>query len=87
VVTALRMAVVTDKVSVDVVDGLANMEMVQALGVSGVPTVIVNDRLSTEGSVPDESLLELVIHATDPSRPPPGITSVPFRSCGRLDVD
>ena len=83
-VTALRMAVAGPRVRTDVVDALAGMDLVREWDVSGVPTMILNGRLSLEGTVPDGSLLELVAHAADPSRPPPAITSVPFRSCGRL---
>ena len=83
-VTALRMAVASTRVRVDVVDALAGMDLVREWDVSGVPTMILNGRLSLEGTVPDDSLLELAAHAADPSRPAPSITSVPFRACGRL---
>jgi alkyl hydroperoxide reductase subunit AhpF len=86
VVTAIRMALAGDRFRVDVVDGIGGMDLVREWGVSGVPTVILDERLSVEGPVPEEVLLEFVRHAADPSYPPPAISSVPFRSCGRLEV-
>jgi alkyl hydroperoxide reductase subunit AhpF len=86
VLSAIQMALASERLRVDVVDGIAGMELVRERGVSGVPTVILNGRLSVEGPVPGESLLEFVRHAADPSHPPPAITSVPYPSCGRLEV-
>jgi alkyl hydroperoxide reductase subunit AhpF len=83
--SAIRMGLASDRVRVDVVDGIAGMDLVREWGVSGVPTVILNGRLSVEGPVPEESLLEFVRHAADPSHPPPAIASVPYPSCGRLE--
>ena len=85
--SAIRMGVASDRLRVDVVDGIAGMDLVREWGVSGVPTVILNGRLSVEGPVPEESLLEFVRHAADPSHPPPAIASVPYPSCGRLEPD
>lgn len=86
VLSAIRMAVASERVRVDVVDGIGGMELVQEWGVSGVPTVILDGRISVEGPVPEESLLEFVLHAADPSHPAPAITSVPYPSCGRLEA-
>ncbi len=86
VMTAIRMALVTDRLQVDVVDGIGGMDLVREWGVTGVPTVILNGRISVEGPVPQETLMEFVRHAADSSHPPPAISSVPFLSCGRLDV-
>jgi predicted DsbA family dithiol-disulfide isomerase len=78
------MALASDRVRVDVVDGVSGMEMVREWGISGVPTVVLNDRFSVEGPVPEDSLYEFFLHAGDDSHAPPAISSVPFRSCGRL---
>jgi hypothetical protein len=78
------MGLATDRLAVEVVDGMAGIELVREFGVSGVPTVLLDDRLSLENPSPDESLLDFVLHAADRSRPAPVVASVPFRGCGRL---
>ena len=83
-VTTVGMGLASDRLRVDVVDGMAGMELVRELGVSGVPTVVLDDRLSAENPSPDESLLQFVLHAADRSKPAPAVASVPFRACGRL---
>ncbi|HJV08595.1 MAG TPA: hypothetical protein VJ653_02915 [Acidimicrobiales bacterium] len=83
-VTTVGMGLATDRFSVEVVDGMAGMDLVRRLGVSGVPTVVLDDRLSLENPSPGESLLEFVLHAGDKTKPRPLVASVPFRGCGRL---
>lgn len=83
-VTTVAMGLSTDRLQVDVVDGIAGMDLVRELGVTGVPTVVLDDRLSLENPSPDDSLLSFVLHAADRSRPAPAVASVPFRACGRL---
>ena len=83
-VTTVGMGLASDRVPVEVVDGIAGMDLVRRLGISGVPTVVLDDRLSLENPSPDDNLLEFVLHAADQSRPRPMVASVPFRACGRL---
>lgn len=83
-VTTIGMGLATDRLHVDVVDGFAGMDLVREFGVSGVPTVVLDDRLSVENPSPNESLLEFVLHAADRSRPAPAVPAVPFMGCGRL---
>ena len=84
-VTTIGMGLAGDRVHVEVVDGIAGMGLVRELGVSGVPTVVLDDRLSLENPSPDDGLLASVLHAADQSRPRPVVATVPFRGCGRLD--
>ena len=84
-VTTVGMGLASDWFTVEVVDGIAGMDLVRELGVSGVPTIVLDDGLSLENPSPDDSLLDFVLHAADRSRPPPRVASVPFRACGRLD--
>lgn len=84
-VTTVAMGLASDRLHVEVVDGMAGMVLVRELGVSGVPTVVLDGRLSLENPPADESLLDFVLHAADRSRRPPAMVSVPFRACGRLD--
>jgi hypothetical protein len=84
VVTTVGMGLASDRFAVEVVDGIAGMELVRELGVSGVPTVVLEDRLMLENPSADDNLLEFVLHAADRSRPTPTVASVPFRACGRL---
>ena len=83
-VTTIGMGLASDRLHVDIVDGFAGMELVREFGVSGVPTVVLDDRLSVENPSPGESLLEFVLHAGDRSRPAPAAVTVPFMGCGRL---
>ncbi len=83
-VTTIGMGLACDRLCVEVVDGIAGMDQVRALGVSGVPTVVLDDRLMLENPSPDDNLLDFVLHAADRSRPRPTVASVPFRACGRL---
>ena len=83
-VTTIGMGLAADRFHVDVVDGFAGMDLVRQFGVSGVPTVVLEDRLSLENPSPGESLLGFVLHAADPSRPAPSAVTVPFMGCGRL---
>lgn len=84
-VTTVAMGLASDRLHVDVVDGMAGIDLVRELGVSGVPTVVLDGRLSLENPSPDEKLLDFVLHAADRSRPAPVVATVPFRACGRLD--
>ena len=84
-VTTVAMGLASDRLQVDVVDGMAGIDLVRDLGVSGVPTVVLGGRLSLENPSPDETLLDFVLHAADRSRPAPVVATVPFRGCGRLD--
>lgn len=83
-VTTAGMGLASAMLHVDVVDAIAGMELVRELGVSGVPTVVLDGHLSLENPSPDESLLDFVLHAADRSLPAPRVPSVPFRACGRL---
>ena len=83
-VTTIGMGLASDRLHVDVVDGMAGIDLVRDLGVSGVPTVVLDDRLSLENPAPDESLLEFVLHAGDRTKPAPSVVTVPFLGCGRL---
>jgi hypothetical protein len=84
VVTTIGMGLASPLLRVDVVDAFAGMNLVRDLGVSGVPTVVLDQRLSLENPSPNGSLLDFVLHAADGSKPPPRVASVPFRACGRL---
>lgn len=83
-VTTIGMGLAADRLHVDVVDGMAGMDLVRSLGVSGVPTVVLDGRLRLDNPSPDETLLDFVLHAGDPVRPAPLVATVPFRGCGRL---
>ena len=83
-VTTIGMGLASDKLAVEVIDGMAGMDLVRELGVSGVPTVVLDGRLRLDNPSPDESLLGFVLHAADRSLPAPVTASVPFRGCGRL---
>ena len=83
-VTTIGMGLASDRLHVEVVDGFAGMDLVRDLGVSGVPTVVLDGRLRLDNPSPDESLLDFILHAGDRSRPAPAVVTVPFLGCGRL---
>ena len=83
-VTTIGMGLASDRLQIDVVDGMAGMDLVRSLGVSGVPTVVLDGGLRLDNPSPDESLLDFVLHAGDRSKPAPMVATVPFRGCGRL---
>ena len=83
-VTTVGMGLASTRLQVDVVDGFAGMDLVRELGVSGVPTVVLDGRLRVENPSPGEALLEFVLHAGDRTRPAPAGVTVPFMGCGRL---
>lgn len=83
-VTTAGMGLASGLLHVDVVDAFAGMDTVRDLGISGVPTVVLDGRLLLENPSPDESLLDFVLHAADRSKPAPRVATVPFRACGRL---
>lgn len=83
-VTTIGMGLASDRVQVEVIDGFAGMDLVRDLGVSGVPTVVLDGRLRLDNPSPDESLLEFVLHAGDREKPAPAVVTVPFLGCGRL---
>lgn len=83
-VTTIGMGLASDRVQVEVVDGFAGMDLVRDLGVSGVPTVVLDGRLRLDNPSPDESLLDFVLHAGDRGKPAPAVVTVPFLGCGRL---
>lgn len=80
----IRMALASPTLRVDIVDGIAAMDMVREWGVSGVPTVVIDDRISVEGPARDDTFLDFLLHAGDDTNPLPAAASVPFSSCGRL---
>lgn len=80
---ALRMALTSSKVRADIIDATAFLDLADRFDIYGVPTTILNDRFSL-GPVPEEMLLEAVIHASDPSYPAPQIPYVAYPSCGKL---
>jgi hypothetical protein len=84
VVTTIGMGLASERVLVEVVDGFAGMDLVRDLGVSGVPTVVLDGRLRLDNPSPDESLIDFVLHAGDRARPAPAVVTVPFLGCGRL---
>ena len=81
----IRMALASPTVHVEVVEAMAAMDLVREWGVSGVPTVIIDERLSVEGPAREDTLLEFLLHAGDAGNPLPAAASVPFSSCGRLN--
>ncbi len=83
-VATTGMGLASDRFLVEVVDGIAGMDLVQELGVAGVPTVVLDNRLMLENPAADDSLVDFVVHAADGSRARPHVASVPFRACGRL---
>ena len=75
----IGMGLASDRLRAEVVDGIAGMELVRQLGVSGVPTVVLDDQLMLENPSPDDTLVAAraccrrVPTAAGRQRPVPGL--------------
>ena len=81
--SAHGMAFASPRVRADVIDATAFVDLAKRFEVYGVPTIVLNDSFSV-GRISEDNLLEIVLHAADPSGRTPDIPFIPFASCGRL---
>lgn len=62
-ITAHKMAFESDKIKAEVYESIEFPFMAQKYGVYGVPKVVINEKVSFEGALPEEMFLEYVLKA------------------------
>jgi predicted DsbA family dithiol-disulfide isomerase len=63
---AHQLAVVSPLVTADVIEVAEFPELVQRYHVYGVPKIVINERVSVEGAVPEVRFVDLVLDAVQP---------------------
>ena len=64
---AQHMAVASDKVTATAIEANEFPEMSQSYRVMGVPKIVINDRVTFEGAVPEPQFLDAILQAVDPA--------------------
>jgi predicted DsbA family dithiol-disulfide isomerase len=65
------MAIESSRVTADVIEANEFPELSNAYSVSGVPKIVVNDRVELLGSQPESRFLQAVLQAVKPKGSPP----------------
>jgi predicted DsbA family dithiol-disulfide isomerase len=63
------MAVASDKVTATAIEANEFPEMSQSYRVMGVPKIVINDRVTFEGAVPEPQFLDAILQAIEPAAP------------------
>jgi predicted DsbA family dithiol-disulfide isomerase len=63
---AQHMAIASDRVTATVIEANEFPELSRAYQVSGVPKVVINDRVEMVGAYPEPQFLEAVLQALEP---------------------
>jgi predicted DsbA family dithiol-disulfide isomerase len=66
---AQHMAVASDKVTATAIEANEFPEMSQSYRVMGVPKIVINDRVTFEGAVPEPQFLDAILQAIEPASP------------------
>ena len=66
---AQHMAIASDRVTATAIEATEFPDMAQAYQVSGVPKIVINDRVEFMGALPESQFLEAVLQAVEPTRP------------------
>ena len=66
---AQHMAVASEKVTATAIEANEFPEMSQSYRVMGVPKIVINDRVTFEGAVPEPQFLDAVLRAIEPASP------------------
>jgi predicted DsbA family dithiol-disulfide isomerase len=64
---AQHMAVASDRVTATTIEANEFPDLSQAYGVSGVPKIVINDRVEFMGALPEAQFLDAVLQAVEPS--------------------
>jgi len=62
------MAVASDRVTATTIEANEFPDLSQAYGVSGVPKIVINDRVEFMGALPEAQFLDAVLQAVEPSK-------------------
>lgn len=60
---AHKLAFLSDKINADVIDATEFVTIAQKYNVYGVPKVIINEKITFEGALPEEPFIEQVLAA------------------------
>ena len=60
---AQHMAIASDRVSATAIEATEFPEMARAYQVTGVPKIVINDRVEFMGAVPEPQFLDVVLRA------------------------
>ena len=66
---AQHMAIASDRVTATAIEATEFPDMAQAYQVSGVPKIVINDRVEFMGALPESQFLEAVLQAVEPTEP------------------
>ena len=63
---AQHMAIASERVTATAIEATEFPDMAQAYQVSGVPKIVINDRVEFMGALPESQFLEAVLQALEP---------------------
>jgi predicted DsbA family dithiol-disulfide isomerase len=66
---AQHMAIASDRVTATAIEATEFPDMAQAYQVSGVPKIVINDRVEFMGALPEAQFLDAVLQAVEPAKP------------------
>ena len=66
---AQHMAIASDRVTATAIEATEFPDMAQAYQVSGVPKIVINDRVEFMGALPEPQFLDAVLQAVEPIKP------------------
>jgi predicted DsbA family dithiol-disulfide isomerase len=66
---AQHMAIASDRVTATAIEATEFPDMAQAYQVSGVPKIVINDRVEFMGALPESQFLDAVLQAVEPTKP------------------
>jgi predicted DsbA family dithiol-disulfide isomerase len=66
---AQHMAIASDRVTATAIEATEFPDMAQAYQVSGVPNIVINDRVEFMGALPESQFLDAVLQAVEPTKP------------------
>jgi predicted DsbA family dithiol-disulfide isomerase len=64
---AQHMAIASDRVTATAIEATEFPDMAQAYQVSGVPKIVINDRVEFMGALPESQFLQAVLQALEPA--------------------
>jgi predicted DsbA family dithiol-disulfide isomerase len=66
---AQHMAIASERVTATAIEATEFPDMAQAYQVSGVPKIVINDRVEFMGALPEPQFLDAVLQAVEPTKP------------------
>ena len=66
---AQHMAIASERVTATAIDATEFPELARAYQVSGVPKIVINDRVEFEGAIPERDFVNAVLQAVNGEAP------------------